>query len=270
VPLQRARYEFMHQLAKHSQIRRTLFGWPLRRWKALSDAARHVCMFHGWSVMRCVDQYQDLLPEVLANNPELQEQRRVHLEIIPLRDCLHAIAEKFGLMYNSEPAIWAMEFLLENLHQRARRPTVEKPARWHAPILFSQVYPAKTEEGFVDLQGLPEEEFFWIEIRIAPRKPNETPGAFRTRFNKVCRRVRDEYLASLAAEEWRTRLLLESLAWIDRLAQWQAGYSQSEIDPSIRTQSDRTKFSRGIKSAAQYIGISPRQSPHSSRHTGRW
>lgn len=270
LPLQEAQHRFIEQLAKHRPLRRMLFGWPLRRWKALSDAARDECQLNRWVMVRCCRVYNDVLPETLANNPVLEEEQRVHLEMIPLCDSLNALARKFGLMYNAEPATWAMDILLDNLHQKATRPRAKGPGQWCITEMF-QAYPALTEQGWISTStGLPEQELFMIVIEIEPKQPNESVKEFGKRFNKICREKRIEYLRKLKEENWTARRTFEGFRWIDRLAQWQAGMSQSEIDPAIKGQTDRTKFSHGIRGAADYVGITPRLSPYSRRHTGDW
>jgi hypothetical protein len=265
LPLQEAQHRFIEQLAKHRPLRRMLFGWPLRRWKALSDAARDECQLHRWVMVRSCRVYNDLLPETLANNPVLQEEQRVHLEMIPLCDSLNAFARKFGLMYNAEPAIWAMDILLDDLHQKAMRPRAKGPRQWRITEMF-QAYPARTEQGWISAStGLPEEELFMIVIEIRPKQPDETFDAFARRFDRTCAKERERYIRELKAAEWIKVRRSEKLSWIDRLAKWQAGLRQTEIDPSIKTVSQRAAFTQGIKRAAKDIGISPRKSKHDPR-----
>lgn len=267
--MQEAQHRFIEQLAKHRPLRRMLFGWPLKRWKALSEAASEQCQLHRWVMIRSCEVYRELLPETLVNNPSLQKEQLIHLEMIPLRDSLNALAKTCELMYKGEPAIWAMDILLDDLHQKATRPRAKEPG-WRITQMF-QAYPARTEQGWISAStGLPEEELFMVMIEIEPKRPDESVKEFEKRFNKTCRRARVEYLLKLKEQKWSTQRPFDGFRWIDRLAQWQAGMSQPEIDRSIKNQNDRSKFSRGIKGAAEYIGITPRPSPHSSRRKGNW
>lgn len=252
----------MESLAKHRSFRRALFGWPLRRWKALSGAARNECLRKPWTVIQWAHVYEDLLPETLANNPSLQEEQRVHLEMIPLRDSLIALAKKFGLMDQGQPAIWAMEILLEDLHQKASYPKGKLGQLYRVTEMF-QAYPARTELGWTNVAtGRPEEELFMIVIEILPKQPDETFDTFARRFDRTCAKARERYIHELKADEWLAVRKSEKLKWVDHLAKWQVGLGQTEIDPNIKTASQRAAFTQGIKRAAKDIGISPRKSKH--------
>jgi hypothetical protein len=172
-----------------------------------------------------------------------------------------------------------MDTVVETLHQAARpvlrpnkksgyiRPVKRKRvARWFHLTELSQAYPAVTEPGWRSVAtGLPEEELFTIVIKIPPKQPDESFKALEKRFNKICRTERAEYVQNLKAQQWETPPPNRDFTWIDRLAQWQAGRSSSEIDPSIKTPSQRSSFSRRIKAAGQYIGITPRLSKHNPK-----
>jgi hypothetical protein len=234
--------------------------------------ARDQCQLCGWVGIRHCETYKDLLPETLTNNPELQKEQRVHLEMIPLCNALNDLAKRFWLLCNGEPPIWVMDTLLENLHQRARRPKAKLSGHWFCAIqVMPETYPARTDEGSTNAAtGLPEDELCPIVIKISPKQPNEQIRKFEKRFNDICREERRRYLQSLRAEDWITEPAPAGFKWIDYLARWQAGLSQSEIGPPIKTKTDRTKLSRGIRAAAEYIGITRRESPHGSHHTGAW
>jgi hypothetical protein len=165
-----------------------------------------------------------------------------------------------------------MDTLLANLHQRARRPKVNLSDRWFCAIqVMSQTYPARTEKGWTNTAtGLPEEELCPIVITIPPKQPNEHIRKFEKRFNDVCRTERRRYIQALRAEGWSLEPENAGFKWIDYLARWQAGLPQSKIGPAIKKPTDRTKLSRGMKATAEYIGISRRESPHGSHHTGDW
>src|SRR5262249_31673484 len=145
-------------------------------------------------------------------------------------------ASKYGLMHKDEPAVWAMQTVVETLRFRARH-AKRKMYRWVHDELYSQEYPAKTEEGWINAAtGQQEEELFPIVIDIFPKQPKEDLRAFEKRFNETCRRVRESYIETLKAEKWRILDRERDFTWIDRLAKWQAGRSASEIDASIRTE----------------------------------
>jgi hypothetical protein len=195
--------------------------------------------------------------------------------MIPLRKCMVALAEKFGLLHQGQPAPWAMDIVVETLHQ-ATRPVLrpdkkthrviavkrKRVARWSHPLRFSQAYPASVEPGWRNAAtGKTEEEIFIITVQIPPKQPKETFAAFERRFNQVCRRTRDEYVQSLKAKEWETRPPYVDFTWIDRFAQWQSGRSAAEIAPSIKLPA----FSRRIRETGHYIGISPRLSKHNPK-----
>jgi hypothetical protein len=186
-------------------------------------------------------------------------------ELIPLRNSLWALAEKFGLMHNGQPAIWAMDTMVETLHQRARRPKRRKVSQWFHMTCLSQEYPAQIEPDWIPVTGQREEELYAIVVKVAPKRPEESFKAFERRFNKACREVREEYIREVKAKKWVTRPPYRDFTWIDRFAQWQLGHKVSEILPSAKTPSRRSAFSRGIKAVGEYIGITPRMSKHNPR-----
>ena len=126
----------MDKLAECCPISRRLLGSALKAWMSLSAAARDVCRLHGWIEIQCSPAFREILPSVTAKSADLRKQKRVHLEMIPLRECLYRLATKFGLTYNGEPASWAMDMIVETLHQAARRPKKERVAGWVRPILL--------------------------------------------------------------------------------------------------------------------------------------
>ena len=262
MPLQEARKRFLDKLAEECPILRRLLGSPLIVWMSLSDAAKDLCRSHGWVEIQYSPSWTELSPAA-ARNAKLRKEKRLHIEIIPLREPVSEWASKFGLLYNGKPANWAMDTVVETLYQAGRRTKKKRTAQWEHPIEFSQEYPALTDQGWVNAStGLPEEELFTIVIEIPPKQPNESFKVFEKRFNKTCRKVREEYVQALKAKEWVTRPPYRDFTLLDRLAQWQAGRSASEIDPSIKTPSDRAAFSRSIKRMADYIKITPRVSKH--------
>ena len=195
-------------------------------------------------------------------DPAQQKQKNAGIELVPLREALLNLASRYGLIYNGEPATWAMQTIVETLRSRARYPN-SKIRKWVHDGLFSEEYPALTEEGWIKPRtGEPEEELFPIRILIQPKQPGESYKAFEKRFNEACKTDREEYIRGLRAAKWRRRPPMRDFMWIDRLAQWQANRSTSEIDPSIRTNSQRAAFSRGLRRAGDYIGITLRISKH--------
>lgn len=264
LPLQKARHRFLLEFAKHSQILQKLFGSPLEIWESFSAAAKDLCQFHGWVEIQFSPAYAELDPAVTASDDKLREEQQIHVEIIPLRESLNALARTFELMHNGEPAPWAMDAAVETLHQAGRRPPEKRVLQWSQAITgMSEAYPALTEPGvWLDVNGEPEKELCTLVIEIAPKRPTETFEAFGRRFDRTCAKERERYIRELKAAEWIEVRRSEKLSWIDRLAKWQAGLGQTEIDPSIRTASQRAAFTQGIKRAAKDIGISPRKSKH--------
>jgi hypothetical protein len=264
LPLQEARQRFLAELAKHCQVLQTLFDAPLKMWDLLSGAAKDRCRFHGWTVIQFSPTYTELDQAITAGDDKLREEQQIHIEMIPLRESLAELAREFGLIHKGEPAPWAMDAAVETLHQAGRRPLEKRILQWYPAIEgMSEGYPALTEPGvWRHVNGEPEEELFTLKIEIGPKQPTETLKAFRKRFNKTCREEREQYIRELQKAEWITVQRLEHLAWIDRLAQWQARRSQSEIDPFIKSPDHRAALSRDIKRAGSYIGISPRKSKH--------
>jgi hypothetical protein len=249
-------------LAGHSQILQMLFAAPLAAWILLSDAARELCRFGGWMEIVHSPVWAELHPAGVVANASLREEQQLHLEMIPLRDSLFTWAAEFGLVHNGTPATWVMDLVVETLHQAGRRPPDKRIFAWSRTIEFSQAYPARIEEGWTNASsGLPEQELFTIRIEIPPKQPDETIKAFEKRFNKICRKEREGYLRELKKDHWTTFQRPECLAWIDRLAKWQAGNSTSAIAPSI----PYATFCRGIKHVAAYIEIDQRKSRHNPR-----
>jgi hypothetical protein len=133
-----------------------------------------------------------------------------------------------------------------------------------------QAYPARTEDRWIHIaSGEPERELCSIVIEIPPKQPSESFKQFETRFNSYCRNARKEYVQRLKEEDWRLRHQDSAFTWVDRLALWQAGRSASEIDPKIKTKSDRVKFSQAIKRISDYLQITPRQSKHNPNRRRR-
>jgi len=231
---------------------------------SLSDGAKEVCQCERWLVVHYSPSWADLDPAPRANST-VGKSQRLHLEMIPLRKSLRGLAEKFGLMHNGEPAIWAMDIAVETLDQTARRLNTRKKriTQWSRSIELSQTYPALTEEGWINVStGEPERELFEIVVIIPPKQPSESLPHFVARFNKTCRNARMKYLQDLKAKKFETRSPYDDFTWIDRFAQWQSGRKVSEIAPSVKLSS----FSRGIKKTAEYIGITPRLSKHNPKH----
>ncbi len=229
---------------------------------SLPTAAASVCgwgCIEPWSEIFYSPQWATLEPAVTERDPAIAEQQKAHLELLPLRKVLVNLAAKYGLTHQGEPATWAMQIVLDTLSWRSRHPTSEPNRRWIYDANFSQLYPARTEEGWISVATrLPEEELFNIEIVVPPKQPEESFTAFAKRFNKTCRTVRDRYIQGLKADEWKLPPPKQDFTWIDRLAQWQAGRSASQIDPSVKEPSQRAAFSQGLlKRAGQQIRICP-------------
>jgi hypothetical protein len=268
LPLEEARQRFLQTLADHSPILEELFAEPLRLWMSLTPAAAKLC---GWEcpvlwfdILYC-PQWTEIDPG-LANDPKVVAEQKANLELLPLRSVLLDFASKFNLMYNGEPAVWAMGTIMESLIWRARHPNSERTRGWVHPTNFSQEYPALTEEGWVSAKtGLPEEEIFMIVIEVPPKQPGENFKSFEKRFNRVCRQKRQEYIRGLKAAEWTSVAPIKDFTWIDCLAQWQAGRSYSEIDPSVNTHVRRAAFSRALSKASRYIQITLRLSKHNPK-----
>lgn len=265
MPLQQARARFLETLGACSRIRRTLFGKPLRLWKALSpDAANKFCLDQTvpWFSIYYSPQW---LSFDAGNNPEVIAEKEANCELVPLREALLRLASTYGLMYGGEPAVWAMQTIVETLRFRAGYPE-SRIDRWIHNEPFSQEYPAKTEEGWIKAAtGEPEDELFTVKFEIAPKPPNESFKTFEKRSNEAYRRARESYIETLKAEKWRIPDRERDFTWIDRLAQWQAGKSTSEIDSSVRTGSQRAAFSRGLTRAGNYIAITPRISKYNPK-----
>jgi hypothetical protein len=269
LPLQEARQRFLQTLADHSPIIEELFGEPLRLWKSLTPAAAKLCDWEcpvPWFGILYSSQRTELDPKLAANDPQIVEQQRANLELLPLRIALLDFASRFRLMYNGEPATWAMGTVMETLIWRARHPTSERTRGWVHDSIFSHEYPALTEKDWVDVKtGLPEEELFTIVIEVPPKQPSESFKTFEKRFNKTCKRVRQDYIRELKAAKWTSTPPVKDFTWIDRLAQWQAGRSTKEIDPAVKRSAQRAAFSRGIRNAGRYLEITPRRSKHNPK-----
>lgn len=237
-------------------------------WLSLSAGARDLCREGGWLEIEQSPNWKGLDPIAAARTPGLLEEQRIELELIPLCEHLHEFAARFGLLFKQQPVIWAMQSVIETLDEMGKQR--DATSRWRHPFNLPQEYPAPTELGWTNAAtGLPEDELFTIVIEIPPKQPNESLKAFEKRFNKACREVRTRYLRYLRSADWKTRLPYQDFTWIDHLAKWQAGRSASEIVPSIKTPSHRAAFSRGIKAAGHYIGITPRLSKHDPKHRPR-
>jgi hypothetical protein len=245
---QEARLTFLNRLAECSSILDELCDGPLTEWRVLSEAARTLCLQHGWQVIANSPTWRELDSKVTRTDPALADRQRIHLELIPLRELLNALALKFGLVYEGRPAIWTMETVLETVDQQAKRPDGNEKPQWRHRIDIPQVYAARG-----------------IVIEISGKLPKETDKAFKQRFNRACEEERVRYLKALKAERWTSRCPPAELRWIGWLAQWQAGEIASRIDPSVRIPSKRAAFSRGINRAAQSIGITPRISKHNPK-----
>jgi hypothetical protein len=263
LPLLEGRRRFLDKLAEQCPILEELFGSPLSVWISLSDAARDLCCSNGWGAIDVSPNWTNLNPALAAKNAAVRDEQQIHLEIIPLYDSLCAWASKFELLHKGAPATWAMDTAIETLCHAAGCPKRRRVDRWFHTAELSQEYPAVTEPGWINaVTGMPEEELFDLWIKIPPKQPNESFKEYRKRFNNTCREAREQYIRALKADHWTAKAPYRNFVWIDRFAQWQAGHSASEIDPSIKTPSDRATFSRGIKITAAYIGITPRVSGH--------
>jgi hypothetical protein len=269
LPLQDARHRFLQTLADHTSILEELFAEPLRLWMSLTPAAANLCNWEcpvPWSGILYCSQWTELDPSLAAKDPEVAELQRANLELLPLRGVLLDFASKFGLMYNGEPATWAMGTVVETLIWRSRHPRSERTRSWVYDTLYSHEYPALTEKGWVSAKtGLPEEELFTIVIEVPPKQPGESFKSFEKRFNKICMRVRQDYIRELKADKWRSVPPVKDFIWIDRLAQWQSGRSYAEIDPTVKTPAKRATFSRALSKASRHIQITPRVSKHNPK-----
>ena len=218
----------------------------------------------SWLEVQQSANWKELSTQAIANSPTLREEQEIQLELIPLYELLASVAARFGLMHHDSPAVWAMETALETLHLAAEYTSGK--TRWSHRVELSEEYPARSESGWTNVcTGVSEEELFTIVIEIPPKQHDESLKAFEKRFNKACREKRKAYLRGLNEACW-SRRRSEALLWADRLALWQAGRSQSEIDPEIKTASDRSAFSHAITTVAKQIGITPRKSPHNPLH----
>jgi hypothetical protein len=268
LPLQEARQRFLQTLADHSPILEELFGEPLRLWVSLTPAAAKLCDWKcsvPWFDILYSSQWTELDPAVVADDPQIAEQQRANFELLPLRGALLDFAAKFGLMYNGEPATWAMGTVVDTLIWRAPHHSRVRTRGWVHDSMVSHEYPALTEKDWVNVKGLPERELCTILIELPPKQPSESFKTFEKRFNKACKRIRQDYIRELKAAKWRSVPAVKDFTWIDRLAKWQAGRSFSEIDPTVKTPARRAAFSRALSKAGRYLEITPRLSKHNPK-----
>jgi hypothetical protein len=264
VPLAKARARFLEQLALHTPILPALLHAPAREWKSLSSESREEIERFGWAAICPLDESE-------ISVPNGEDPKKVAFCCALVR-----FGHRYRLTQNGKVATWAMETAIETIidHLRPRisiRPRKRrKKAQWVHSNEMSQAYPAMTGEGWIHTAtGAPERELCTIVIEIAPKQPSETFKDFETRFNSICRTERKEYVRRLKDQDWRLRHQDTAFTWIDRFALWQAGRSTAEIDPSIKTKSDRVKFSQGIKRISDYIQITPRESKHNPNRRRR-
>jgi hypothetical protein len=152
LPLQEARKRFMNILAANSRLKNRLFNKPLRLWMSLTPAAAKLCNWDcivpWFGILYCA-QWKDLDATIAAGDPQIAEEQRANIELIPLREALINLALQFGLMYRGEPSTWAMGTIVETLIWRGRHPTSKRTRDLVHDTMLHQAYPSRTETDWV-------------------------------------------------------------------------------------------------------------------------
>jgi hypothetical protein len=216
LPLQQARNCFLDQLALYTPVLETLLKQPLAAWDALPSATKAHCNLYGWAAISYLSS------TAVSDIPETDQP------LVAFHSALVHFSRQHDLLLNGDAVAWAMESALVTLDHYARRPTRQHAPKWIHGMAMHQCYPARTESGWAQAgTGLPEQEIFTILVEIPPKQPTESFKAFATRFNKICRQAREEYILRLKNAKWETRPPYSGFEWIDRFARWQAGRKAS-------------------------------------------
>jgi hypothetical protein len=251
IPLAKARERFLEQLTLHTPILSNLLDEPVRCWNSLPTETQEQLRQFGWSIIEYLGAYSEIDPPDSEDPNTLRFYRALEL-----------LARRHHLTQDGTIVSWAMETAIATIDSHAQRPRREGTARWVHHIEMSQGYPARTESGWTSIAArMPEKELFPIQIEIPPKQPTESWKAFEVRFLKSCRLVLSHYRQVLKSAGWRNRPPYSGFTWIDRLAEWQAGHGAAQIASGVTLPA----FSRGIKEAGAYIGITPRESKHNPR-----
>lgn len=251
----------MDQLAIHSAVLEDLREVVLPVWRTLGDVARQQCLLYGWAAIGPSTIYESFKEEAALRGEELSGDALANFELVALRAALCVLSARFYLMNGDEPALWAVDTIVQTLQRAARRAEGVKVPAWVHFEEMHVAYPAGDPDfkpvGF----SADDEDPFVIHIRIPCKQPDEGFPAFERRFNQACREVRDKFVAELKEQGWTTRAPFLDFKWIDLLAQWQVkmGTPASAIDPSAATEEGRITFSRRTAEAADYIGVTRRK-----------
>jgi hypothetical protein len=262
LPVTKARQSFLDGMAKHTNVVEMLLGEPMRLWKSLSPAAKRIARRPEGGGILDAPSREERLDESVTAHPDLAAFVAPDNELDPLRDAIVTMASEFGLTLHKSPVRWAVATMVETLSYPPKLVNGQKP-RWRHPFSIHEEYPALTDPSWISASTeLPEEELCSIVIEIDPKQPDEDLNKFKRRFRQTCKDRLEQYLKQLSLQGWSSKRMPAMLGWIDKLAQWQAGKSASKIDPKVKTPAARSAVSRGIRCAARFIGITPRQSKH--------
>jgi hypothetical protein len=184
-----------------------------------------------------------------------------------LTTALENWARTFHLLWQEEPAPWAMENALSTLLFWSTSIKAQN-YEWHFPFRLHQEYPS-SDAGLssVSTSRRPDLDAASIQMEIPSwdQRSGETARQFRRRFNETCKLVREQHIEQINKEGWTTRRKVVRTEYIEGLAMWQAGSSLDEIrlqlaelGVHVGSKSDPSGIVHGIENVAKFIGVDRR------------